>query len=389
MAKPQHVIAALCSLHCASVLATCDVAGDMVGNSCSEPEHLSLLQRSRSMVHARKTAAPKVAVVVLAMTKSSDKWLDAFSILAYSAKKAFETSKYQMELVAVTEESIMSSDKSSLEKCGFIVKPLPLPVKVSDVQSDFAREEISKGCCGEVEMLKLYGLSFTEYHRVVVVDGDVLFLGNIDDILHDKTHSLAATYDHELDSLDFNGVYSAIPPINGGFLVFTPNMTDFHSIISTAKQGDFRGGTGWLGLRVGWAYGGVGPQGLLAYHYNKEALEKGRVMNKAPDLPGNLTSGPRESRVSVLDRSRFDVIDTDALRLAFDNKEFGIDDIKTFHFTGKCLKPWECFSPNGAICEKMTDRWWQLRAEYAKERNLKVTPRCTGVGMYQTLGVVS
>jgi len=70
-------------------------------------------------------------------------------------------------------------------------------------------------------MLKLHGLTFTEYHRVVVIDGDIMFLHNIDSIL-DSPFSLAGTYDYELDVSS-----SKVPMINGGFLVFTPNTTDF------------------------------------------------------------------------------------------------------------------------------------------------------------------
>jgi len=321
----------------------------------------------------------RVAVAVLASDNSSAEWHDAFAILALSVKKAFATSKFELDLLALTSKAISNKEDTVLKNLGFIVRPLPLPIRADSIQNTFTREEVKKGCCGEIEMLKLHGLTFTEYHRVVVIDGDIMFLHNIDSIL-DSPFSLAGTYDYELDVSS-----SKVPMINGGFLVFTPNTTDFQQIVDTVKEGDFRSGTGWKGLDVGWGYGGVGPQGLLAYHYNKETLLAGESMAKKRDLPGQMSEGIKSTRVESLDRSQFDVIDTHPLQEALGNGTAKVGDIRVFHFTGLCEKPWKCKRARSDVCKAMVDKWWELRNECATARGIKASERCKDGGSYMVL----
>jgi len=267
------------------------------------------------------------------------------------------------------------------------------------VRTEFAVKMLTNNCgtdnpqnkvCEVKEMMKLYGVSLIDYHRVVMCDGDLLFLDNIDELLGRDEKLMQATYDHELDFLDtagFTNSVSDIPLVNGGFVVVKPTLTDFEALVELVKEGDFHDGSGWEGKRVGWGYGGIGPQGLFAYYYNKDALEAGEVMVKAPDMAKNMTISPTSSRVQVLDRSVYDVIVTDDLLEALQAQTVLSKNVKVFHFTGKCQKPWTCGETKTPICTEMTERWWQMQVEFAARHGSPAPPRCKvgDVGSYSPM----
>jgi len=92
----------------------------------------------------------RVAVAVLASDNSSPEWHDAFAILALSVKKAFATSKFELDLLALTSKAISNKEDTALKNLGFIVRPLPLPIRADSIQNTFTREEVKKGCCGRL-----------------------------------------------------------------------------------------------------------------------------------------------------------------------------------------------------------------------------------------------
>lgn len=233
-----------------------------------------------------------------------------------------------------------------------------------------------------MENLKYYGARLDEFDHVLVLDADVILLKPIDELLDDanvQAAGLAATYDHELDVPS-----SRWPPIQGGYLLFKPNAPDYDALVALTKQGDFRSGSGWKGAQVGWAYGGAGPVGLLSFYYN--LVRDGKLQGpfkddhppKAADLPGNMTEQPAESRMAVLDRSKHDVLETSLLNTMIEQGKVHVDNIASFHFTGRCLKPWTCSPMRSPICEQMTERWWGLRAELAAARGVDAGARCSG-----------
>merc|ERR1719230_1557909 len=103
------------------------------------------------------------------------------------------------------------------------------------------------------------------------------------DELMDRKEDFLGTFDHGLDSPG-----STVPPVQGGFLLFKPNMTDFEAIKELTREGDFTG-RGWKGSNIGWAYGGTGPDGLLAYYYHKDALHELKKVGKE-NLPEGVMS---------------------------------------------------------------------------------------------------
>ena len=268
---------------------------------------------------------------------------------------------------------------------------MPLPVPRGRVHGDFAQKEFVRGCqatadvaCFESNALQLWGVGLAQYSRVVVLDADVLVIREFSALLEHSVHSLLATFDHELDWHSFTTELSNVPVVNSGFWVVAPNCTDFRQMIALLEEGDWDGG-GWRRSRVGWGYGGLVQQGILPYHYHKDALAAGEAMVKAPDLPGNMTVSPPSARMKVLDRSVYDVIDTPDLQAAYTSGAASIDDVRVFHFTGGCVKPWMCDAPRTTLCNTMRDRWWEIRAEFAASRGIKPPPRCKAGGKYEAL----
>merc|ERR1719401_1299246 len=134
------------------------------------------------------------------------------------------------------------------------------------------------------ETLKYWGLAMTEYDRVLVIDADVLILSPMDELMERK-EDIIGVYDHGLD-IDT----STVPPIQGGFLLFRPNATDFEEVKRLTREGDW-GGSGWKQSGIGWCYGGVGPDGLLSYYFNKDGLEEFNKVKKT-SMQQNLQNGP-------------------------------------------------------------------------------------------------
>merc|ERR1719401_760400 len=146
------------------------------------------------------------------------------------------------------------------------------------------------------ETLKYWGLAMTEYDRVLVIDADVLILSPMDELM-EREEDIIGVYDHGLD-VDV----STVPPIQGGFLLLRPNMTDFEEIKRLTREGDWAG-DGWKHSGIGWCYGGVGPDGLLSYYFNRDALDEIRRVTKKA-LPEGIQQqqGVNGSRMLAVDR---------------------------------------------------------------------------------------
>jgi len=331
-----------------------------------------------------------VAVTVTAGILNTG-WHDGLDVFVHAAKRAFRKSRWKIDLLALVPENLAKDELSALAEIGFTTRPVPVPVLLKDVQSKYARWQMEKfGCCGDLEGLKYYGAALTEYARVLVLDADVLILEPLDEIFDlPRRHALVGTYNHNLDISA-----SVFPPMQGGFLLFVPNMDDFHALVNLTREGDFRSKTAWKGSNTGWCYGGVGPQGLLSFYYNQvrpgqQGFDRTGPM-KGYDVPGNETRQPPASRFLPLDHSVYNVLVPHMKRLemwapwraVLAKTAFSAERIKAFHFSGMCQKPWKC-SPTGArMCESMTSRWWALRAELATDSD---EGRCAAGGVYQPL----
>merc|ERR1719359_1320936 len=190
-------------------------------------------------------------------------------------KEAAAKSDHNVELVCIVPERFPKEDEKFLKEAGFqkVIRK-GLPVQPSEIMGKEAREAFSRvqGSGDESnkflmaeETLKYWPLSLTEYDRVLTLDADVMVLDPMDELMERK-EDFVGTYDHGLDTPD-----STVPPIQGGFLLYRPSAKDFEEIVKLTKEGAWSG-NGWKGSGIGWAYGGVGPDGLLSYFYHKDAV---------------------------------------------------------------------------------------------------------------------
>jgi len=312
-------------------------------------------------------------------------WRDGLAVMALSAEKMAEKSAHRISLHAILPDTLPNQEKERevLAKLGLEALFVPVPVPLKQVKTKFAREQLAL-VLGEMEQLKYYGAALTDYDRVVILDGDTMWLQPIDELFTDASGAkLLGIYDHELDV-----VGSAFPPLNTGFLLYTPDKSDFDTICNIVREGDFRPGSGWEGSGTGWTYG-TGSQGILSFYYNQvRPGVKGynaTKPKKGKDLPGlPFTKQPPSSRFRPLDRSVYNVISTDLLLEAVRDKRTNASRVKLFHFTGSCMKPWTCIPARSSFCEDMTQRWWDMRAELAREWGGNPT-RCKDWGPYKPL----
>merc|ERR1712014_459848 len=104
---------------------------------------------------------------------------------------------------------------------------------------------------------------------------------------------------------------------------------------------------------------------------------------KGVDLPGmQATKQPAGSRFHPLDRSVYNVIETESLRKAISAGVASVERVKVFHFAGKCSKPWKCQPIGSEICKQATEQWWRFRADVEKARDAQQVVRCQEWGEY-------
>merc|ERR1712232_225911 len=237
------------------------------------------------------------------------------------------------------------------------------------------------------ETIKYWGIAFTEYDRVLVIDADVLVMDAMDELM-ELEEDFIGVYDHGLDTAT-----STAPPAQGGFLLFRPNKTDFDAIKALTREGDWDG-AGWKRSGIGFCYGGVGPDGLLPYYYNKDALKNIKQKTKKLLPEGIASRSVKGSRWKAVDRPIYDVVINARLVEELSNwktdsdRKRVVDSVKSVHFTGDCIKPWSCFTPQPHqwFCKGLLDKWWQLRAELEAKRGLPETKRrCSLVGKYKPM----
>jgi len=326
-----------------------------------------------------------LAAVVPYGTLNSSSWRDGLAVMAYSAQKAAARSAHRITLLALMPDTLprQEEERRVLSLLGIEARFVPVPVPLGQVKTEFARKSLSK-VLGEMEQLKYYGAAMTEYDRVVILDGDTMWLSPIDELFENtKGYPLQGIYDHELDVSD-----SAFPPLNTGFLVYTPDKRDFDAICDIVREGDFRPGSGWEGSHTGWTYG-TGSQGILSFYYNQVTPGVKGFNTTAPtkgkDMPGmSFTQQPPSSRFRPLDRSVYNVIQTDLLKQAISENHTDASRVKVFHFTGGCVKPWTCGGVSSDICATMTEKWWDFRTELAKKWGGDAE-RCKTWGVYKPL----
>jgi len=344
----------------------------------------------------------KVAYAIFVTDLQSQDWQDAMAIMAHGLQKAKAKSKHDTTALVLAPERLPDDAKKMLLSFGFDdVVRRPVPVPLSEIQSQLARSEMGhtqgtgKGLTFalEEETVKYWGLSLTQFDRVLVLDADTIVLDPMDELM-ELQDDFVGTFDHGLDCCG-----SRMPPVQGGFLLFRPNATDFENVKDLTREGAWSG-DGWKHSRIGYWYGGIGPDGLLQYYFNKDALDnlpprqsEHRELEEGiakPSLPG--------SRMKFVDRDVYDVLIAD--RLADDLKDRDLatvaSGVKAAHFTGNCMKPWSCIHIERAgtpLCDALHSRWGEMWAEVYTERLGFSSATATGSycknGRYVDLPVVT
>lgn len=101
---------------------------------------------------------------------------DGAAVLAYSIMKYSWNASYDISFVAFVHPNVTTS-RPGLQKLGFHVIEVPIPINRTAIKFEFLREKIEKnGCCGSSEMIKLTSYRLTQYERVIHLDADVIFL---------------------------------------------------------------------------------------------------------------------------------------------------------------------------------------------------------------------
>jgi len=344
----------------------------------------------------------KVAYAVFVSDLKDAAMKDVMAVQAHGFRQAAAKSRHNVEFLALVPERFPEADEQFLKQVGFthvFRKPLPVhPSEIDPVQGKLVLEAFnnvqgagdanSKFLMAE-ETLKYWPLSMTEYDRVLMLDADVMVLDPMDELMERK-EDFVGTYDHGLDIAG-----STVPPVQGGFLLYRPNGADFQAIKRLTKEGSW-GGNGWKNSGIGYAYGGTGPDGLLAYFYHKGALPQLKKVGKKQILDGPYGNAVPGVRMFGADRSKYDVVITERLEKDLkdtDEKEI-IDGVKSMHFTGGCAKPWQChgaeknmFLKRGAgnLCDAMTKRWFAMRASLEKEKGQPVSHKGCVNGKYKVM----
>lgn len=204
----------------------------------------------------------KVAVCVL-ITKEPDAkggFLDAAATLAYSIEAA--QSIHDLTLVALVHEAVSERTTDIMELVGFTVVRQDVPIRNEEIRNEVIREQILKdGCCGMLELLKLWVWTWLEYDVVMSLDADMLFHGNFDQIfrvLYKEEDTAEMEVLRVADKYPPKDESVVLPPIddwepftlawthgasaergnelmNGGFLIVRPNIVDFQNILEIVR----------------------------------------------------------------------------------------------------------------------------------------------------------
>jgi hypothetical protein len=288
-----------------------------------------------------------------------------------------------------------------------------LPVQLSEVTQKGTREELDKHTADLhliTELIKLRGYEMTEYDRVFMIDGDTLVFDPMDELSGPDSDdvSLYGTFDYGMHVKSGQ----RWPPVQGGFLCMKPDKEVFEEMTKIVREKNFCCGQGWDRTRMGWFYGGVGPQGLLSYYYLNDVAGVTSDFIKTDIHTVDWKPG---RKFVELDQCKYDVLsnhnclytrlDDTGKRLAgttnrtairkecindqcrhSPSKEVMMHEMKHVHFTAAGhFRPWsDCEKTddgmpygtyNNWICRFANTEWWRLRVQMETERGM---PVCRG-----------
>lgn len=264
---------------------------------------------------------------------TSGGFLDSMGALVISIVEA--QSRHDIELVALVDESVKEV-LPILKILGFKVVVKKMPIDIRKIKQDQLRNDIkTDGCCGPSELMKLWAWTMTEYEVVLLLDADVQFHKNFDELFDSLETTLGWTHGA--------GAFINQELFNGGFLLIRPNRKHFDEICELLLEGDFQGGAAWKGSGIGWCYGGRTIQGILPYYYLKRANDDHMEYERC-----------KYNNMVEIERCR----------------KWKFDDVTANHFT-VCLKPWYCNRLPWRLCRKFTDMWWLRLKTLEGELNIE------------------
>eukprot|EP01038_Epipyxis_sp_PR26KG_P011445 gene11445-15332_t len=268
------------------------------------------------------TKSKKRIAFIITITKDGF-FQDGAAVLVYSIIKNTQFSDFEKSFIAFVHPNVTSS-RSGLNKLGFHVIEVPIPINVSAIKFDFLREKINKnGCCGSSELIKLTSYRLIQYDWVVHLDADTIMLNPIDE-LFSTNYSLIYTTDPNMAS--YKGEDKL--PVQGGFIIFKPSIEDYSNIIELLMTTEFNNGGGWNNSKVGWFWGGMTIQGILPYYYNRVTI---------PD------------RSVKIDRCIYNTMaDTEPCSVQT------VAELKSAHFT-VCQKPWTCIGESWGVGKRLCE----------------------------------
>ena len=305
--------------------------------------------------HVPKDPSRKKIAFAISVT-SDGPYVDGAAVLGYGIGKAMKQSIYDFDLVAIVHPDVKKARKP-LEKSGWRIIERDVPLDIDDIKGDFLREKIrTNGCCGAHELIKLHAWTLVEYHRVVHLDMDSMIIQPMDELFEGEKHIIY--------TCDYGMMPKGVPacPVQGGFFIVKPSMTEYQELVDVVKEGDYRNGGAWGGTKIGWFWGGMTIQGLLPYFFTQ-----------------------------LKDLKESEEVDRCVYNNMFDNPKCKNMDpymVKNVHFT-VCQKPWTCQRHDrNFACNIYHDIWLKLRYELEVEVGGKPDnipkPACQG-GRYHPL----
>jgi len=262
-----------------------------------------------------------------------------------------------------------------IQQLGYTTRRVAVPIEAKDIRNpDLVATINQDGRLGANEMAKIEPFLFNEYDRVLMVDSDVLFHRNFDELfVGDDTDNDNNNSNNVALQWTAGGILSE--PMNGGFLVINPKARDaarhHDAILDILREGDYDPRTGWKNSGVGGGtYGGLTVQGLLPYYF----------------LHALNGTASRE-----IDRCRYN-----NMQQVQRCKDYAVEEVTSNHFTGDCTKPWQCiaagrgrglkFIPKGQessvhpMCTRFQKVWWERWTDLAHSVGAP-TERC-GTGTF-------
>lgn len=230
--------------------------------------------------------------------------------------------------------------KRKLVAFGYKVMDKEAPVAWSDLDDNDYKKGVNKsGCCGFDEFIKLNAWGLTDYYRVLHSDADALILDNLDELWDE---------DPKVSLIHVPGTMAG-EMFSGGFIVARPDLGVLDRMTSLIKKGDFRPGSAWEGMGIGWYWGGSTVQGFVPYFFHKK-------------MP--------QGSVKVLEHCRYINLGAHACL------NYSWSETRIYNFGPK---PFECVmypTDDMRPVARAHRMWWEMLMGMADSIHVKRPPRC-------------